>query len=44
MDHERTVVELKYFFFNTLYLWTNALDFANVLGFHEFLDLFSLSS
>ena len=41
-DHGRVVVELKSFFFYILYLWTNALDFLNVLGFHDFLDLFSL--
>jgi len=38
------VVELKSFFFNTFYRGAVALDFPNWLGFHDFLDLFSLSS
>jgi hypothetical protein len=42
-DNEKTVAEFKSFFFKTLYHWTAALDF-NVLSFHDFLDLFSLSS
>jgi hypothetical protein len=39
-NHERTMVELKIFFFNTLYLWTIVLEFPNVLDFYVFLDLF----
>jgi hypothetical protein len=39
-DCERTVVDLKSFFFKTLYHWTTALD-LNLLSFHDFLDLFS---
>ena len=35
---ERMVVELKFFFFNTLFLQTVALNFPNVLDFHVFLD------
>jgi hypothetical protein len=31
------------FFFKVLYHWTATLDF-NLLSFHDFLDLFSLSS
>jgi hypothetical protein len=30
-DREKTVVELNYFFSNTLYLWAAALNFSNVL-------------
>jgi hypothetical protein len=40
VDRERMVVELKCFFFNTLFLWTTALDFPSLLDFH----FFSLSS
>jgi hypothetical protein len=36
-------VELKSFFLKTLYHSTAALDF-NLLGFHEFLNLFSIAS
>lgn len=44
----RTVVELESFFFNTLYHWTNALDYLNLSSFHDvweilkpsFLDFF----
>jgi hypothetical protein len=39
---QRMVIELKSFFFNTLYLWAAALDFPNVFGFLTFLDFFSL--
>ena len=35
-DRKKTVVELKSFFFNTFYLWTNVLAFPNVLDFHVF--------
>jgi hypothetical protein len=42
-DHERTM-ELKSFFFNTLYLWTAAYIFPLVLSFYDFLILFSSSS
>jgi hypothetical protein len=41
-DCERIVVELKLFFFKTLYFQTTVLD-LNVLSFHDFFDLFSLS-
>jgi hypothetical protein len=37
------VVELKFFSFNTLYLWTAALVFPNLLCFHYFLVHFSPS-
>jgi hypothetical protein len=37
-------VDLKSLFFNTLYHWTAILDISNLLGFHDFLDYFSLSS
>jgi hypothetical protein len=37
------VVELKSFFFKTLNHWTAALD-LDLFNFHDFLDLFSLSS
>jgi hypothetical protein len=40
---QRTVKELKSFFFNTLYLWAAALDFPNVFSFRTFLDFFFLS-
>jgi hypothetical protein len=43
-DRERTVVKLKSFFFNSLYHWTVALDYLNLLGFQYFLDIFYLSS
>jgi hypothetical protein len=36
----KTMVELKSFFFNTLYLWTAALDYP-LFGFHDILGLFS---
>jgi hypothetical protein len=42
-DRERTM-ELKSFFFNTLYLWTAAYIFPLVLSFYDFLILFSSSS
>jgi hypothetical protein len=42
-DRERTVVDLKSFFFKNLYHWIDALD-LNLLNFHEFLELFSISS
>jgi hypothetical protein len=42
-DSKRRVAEFKSFFIKTLYHWTAALD-RNLLGFHDFLDLFSLSS
>jgi hypothetical protein len=42
-DNEKTLAELNYFFFKVLYHWTATLDF-NLLSFHDFLDLFSLSS
>lgn len=41
-DREKTVVELKSFF-KTLCHKTTALD-LNLLSFHDFLELFSLSS
>ena len=42
-DRETMVVELKSFFLKTLFHSTSALD-LNLLSFHNFLDLFSLSS
>lgn len=42
-DREKTVVELKSFFFKILYHWIVVLDF-NLLNFHDFLDPFSLFS
>jgi hypothetical protein len=41
---KRMVVDLKPFFFNTPYHWKAALDFPNLIGFHDFLEHFSLSS
>jgi hypothetical protein len=41
--NEKTVMELKSFFFKTFYHWTTTLD-SNVLSFHDFLELFSLFS
>lgn len=43
-DRERTGVELKSFFFNTIYLWAATLDFPTELDFHAFLYFFSFSS
>ena len=43
-DSERMVAKLKSFFFKTLYHWTAALIFNVLSSFHDFLDLFSLSS
>jgi hypothetical protein len=43
-DCERTMLELKSFFFNTLYYWAATLDYPILLGFHNFLTFFSLSS
>jgi hypothetical protein len=34
-------VKIKSSFFNTLYLWTAAFDYLNLLSFHDFLDLLS---
>lgn len=42
-DHERTLVELKALFFNTLYYWATGFDF-NISSFLVFLDLFPSSS
>jgi hypothetical protein len=42
-DSERTVKELKDFFFKTLYYWTAAMD-LNISSFHVFLDVFSSTS
>jgi hypothetical protein len=36
--------ESKYFFFNTLYLWTTAYISLLILSFQDFLVLFSSSS
>jgi hypothetical protein len=41
-DRERTLEELKSFFFNTLYHWTTSFVFPLVLSFNDFLVLFSL--
>jgi hypothetical protein len=38
-DHERMVLELKVFFFKTLYQRTSAFDF-NISSFHFFLSFF----
>jgi len=43
-DRERKMVDLKSFFFNTLYHWVVALNFPNLLGFHDFLDCFYFSN
>jgi hypothetical protein len=43
-DYKRMVVEQKYFSFNTLYLWTAAFVFPNLVSFQDFLVLFSPSS
>lgn len=43
-DHKRTVVEQKFFSFNTLYLWTAAFVFPNLVSFQDFLVSFSPSS
>jgi hypothetical protein len=42
-ENRKWTMELKDFFFKTFYYWTTALD-LNLLSFHEFLDLFSLSN
>jgi hypothetical protein len=42
-DIERMVTELKFFFLKILFHWTTSLDF-NLLSFHDFFDMFSLSS
>jgi hypothetical protein len=42
-DRERTVVELKYFFFNTLYFCTIAFVFPNLLSFHDYSFFFFFS-
>jgi hypothetical protein len=35
-------VDLKFFFFNSVYQWAGALDFPNALSLHAFIDcLFS---
>jgi hypothetical protein len=38
------LVELKVFFFNTLYLCTTTFVSPSVLSFHDFLVIFSPSS
>jgi hypothetical protein len=43
-NRERTIVELKSLFFNTLYHWTTALVYLNLPNFHHiylFLSYFS---
>jgi hypothetical protein len=35
-DSEKTMVNLKSFFFNTFYHWAVTLDFLNFLRFHDF--------
>ena len=42
-DSERTVKELKDFFFKTLCYWTAAMV-LNISSFHVFLDVFSSTS
>jgi hypothetical protein len=37
-------MELKSFFFNTFYFWTTGFVYPNLLSFHDFIVLFSLSS
>jgi hypothetical protein len=39
-DRERTLEKLKYFFFNTLFLWTAAFISLSVLSFHDLFVLF----
>jgi hypothetical protein len=39
-DNERTLKEIKSFFFNTLYLWTDNFVFPFVLNYHDFLVFF----
>lgn len=41
-DNERTLKELKHFFFNTSYLWTNTFVFPFVLNYNDFLCFFLL--
>jgi hypothetical protein len=43
-DLERTLEELKSFFFNTLYLLTIACVSPLVISYHDFLALFALIS
>jgi hypothetical protein len=40
-DCERMVVELKAFFFKTVYLWTTTFDGLHITNFLDFLDLLS---
>jgi hypothetical protein len=44
IEVSRVVMELKSFFFNTLYCWTAEFVFPNVLNFHDFVVLFSPSN
>jgi hypothetical protein len=37
-DREKTMVDLKSFFFNTLFHWAAVLDFPYLLPFHDFID------
>jgi hypothetical protein len=43
-DKERTIEELIYFFFYSLYSWTAAFLAPLVISFNDFLVLFSSSS
>jgi len=43
-DRERKLVELFFFFFHFLFLWTTAFVARLVLSFYDFLVLFSLST
>jgi hypothetical protein len=43
-NRERTLKEIKYFFFKTLYFWTITLVSHLVISYHDFLVLFSSSS
>jgi hypothetical protein len=42
-DYERTMIELKAVFFNTLYHWMTDFDCFQFFSFHDFLDLLSFS-
>jgi hypothetical protein len=42
-DRERIVVELKFFLFNTLYLWIAAFVYPNLFSFHDFIVFFFFS-
>jgi hypothetical protein len=37
------MVDLKVFFFKTLYQWTTAYERFHITSYHDFLNLFSFS-